>query len=480
MHFSEKKNGFFLSKRNININKTSLSGKISNKEKNRVILKVQGLFEKYFSILKREFSLSLTNNSFSSFLKSNLDLPKISFKSFKKGRLRSFLVKEKVISSNKKQLNTFNNLVVNKSIFESIDKSFFYRYNLFSLQTSSSNTQDDFLSKKYLSYLFLKKNLVYINKIIKSITAVKQINWTFYISYQKQLMSTENIGSLVRYNLSINYQKFRNRYSFLWNNIEDSVKNIELYKLTLNTISQLSLQNSVSIKSYLSSTFFFSKHTDNFFDLESSFRFYKIKKYHSFYSNTFSRARVSYFKKYLSISNTFFFNSNKISSLVVKNLNINKMIYFFNNKNKQFIFMNKQKDWHIKRFLTSTKYFNNIINNFSKYSVFLHNIAFNAKFSSNINTYLDKNYNNDLIYKSFKESIRIILGYKILGSGRLGRVAKSGRADSTVFKKGRTPLNTLNINVDFSMVNQITRNGVYGVKIFKFYKNISSDNYFSN
>lgn len=123
-----------------------------------------------------------------------------------------------------------------------------------------------------------------------------------------------------------------------------------------------------------------------------------------------------------------------------------------------------------KKIVLFHRNFKYLLSNFNLLKYYLHNYLIFNKFYKGLMYYTKKHITTELIFNYYLKHSNVLIGYKIVGTGRLGRVSSSGRAFKRVYKKGKTSLNNFNQKVDLSMINQITRNGVFAVSIFKFYK----------
>ena len=194
--------------------------------------------------------------------------------------------------------------------------------------------------------------------------------------------------------------------------------------------------------------------------------------------------------------NIIFFKLNNISSYLdlynlkyklykhkIYNYSLETLLYFILNK-PLISLKHNITNYTNFNFRNTNKKLNNSIklyqnNNYLNY--FYNKINFKnelIKYKNTLYTYINNLYylNNTFSNKLFLIPNKInnlnytILGYKIQGSGRLGFSSKSTRKSKTIYLRGKTTLSNLDTFIDYSQDISIIRNGVYGIKIFKFYK----------
>ena len=76
--------------------------------------------------------------------------------------------------------------------------------------------------------------------------------------------------------------------------------------------------------------------------------------------------------------------------------------------------------------------------------------------------------------------IGLTKGFKINGIGRLNSFSRSPRTRKTIFKIGATKTSSINTLIDYNFDTQITRNGIYSLKVLKFYTIFNIKKYLLN
>lgn len=169
-------------------------------------------------------------------------------------------------------------------------------------------------------------------------------------------------------------------------------------------------------------------------------------------------------------------NLYKSSYNILLNFILKKSIIDLNTVNKSFTYLNRNVNKKLNLSLSlyqNNEFYNYFYNKFNlknelikvKNSLFnyinINYLTTNFKFNKNL-YFIIPNLSNNLKYT--------ILGYKIMGFGRLGFSSKSTRKSKTIYLRGKTTLNSLNTLIDYTNDISIIRNGVYGIKIYKFYR----------
>lgn len=359
----------------------------------------------------------------------------------------------------------FNN---KNMLLESIRTNLKIRKKIFSFNNIKDNL-NLLLNERYYYFLLIRYNLPYLNKIISKISLNNDIKWEFFIT-RKRNMNAQDIGNFLKKSLKKRrYQRrLLNPIDLIKNQLGDNL----IYLNKINIIKKNILNKNLFSLFHLNNNYLF-KNSFNSFDLTTLYykklnQFIWKLQYKKLNSKLNSTSIVlEQLKNNLLIdTNKFFFS--KIN-LVDKRRTylLKKNPIFFDNISfiyKQNIFsLNKNNLIRKKNLFVNNleNSFLNILNNFTLNK----KILFNTKiFTPMIE--VDENINK-LINKQF---IQLVRGFQITGLGRLGSSSKSTRSNITIYKTGKTMKNSYNLSVDFDFKTQITRNGIYSLKVAKFYQ----------
>jgi hypothetical protein len=309
-----------------------------------------------------------------------------------------------------------------------------------------------------LNHFFKEFNLIinFLNNIIYIITKIK------YVNYKIFFLSNKNITArwLSRY-IGL---RLRNNYSF--NTVINPIKR-ELRKLCRwNSKKRYNKLNILMNKNNMKFKIKFKDVMRNYFALYFSeyFRFYVL-------NNNYMYDWFIYFNNKFIIKN---YNLLKFS----KNYKCIYITIFFSNYWKLNFFNDREivedvicKIYNFK-LINLSKKFRVILKNFFILPFFINNLFKFHYFkylwlsSKNINL---RNMRNNYVNKS----LSILIGYKLIFKGRFSR---KQRASSIWLMKGKIPLNTLSIQIDYSFFTIPIKNSAISVKIM-LYKNISKEKY---
>lgn len=194
-------------------------------------------------------------------------------------------------------------------------------------------------------------------------------------------------------------------------------------------------------------------------------------------------------------SNNFFNNNYKYKKFLLILLKKNLILNKFYNINLNFINLNqkykiKLKSFKKKNFIkykkgTKKKFLINALTKYKNYKDFnkilkLMTIIFTFKSSEILLKFLLTNLQKVQKKKQlqFLQFIKIILNtyfiyYNLIIIGLKiqfkGRINSSKRSKKKIIKFGKTPIQTLNINVNYSFDNFVNKDGIFGVRVWFFY-----------
>jgi len=348
-------------------------------------------------------------------------------------------LKQRRTVTNKTYINQYIPRLVNKNNYESY--KFLKNYENLYL----------FLNDKYYYYLFLKYNLPYLKKVISKIVKESKCFFNIIINTENSI----NSDNLVFY-LKKKLQK-RNSQTKLVNPLKLIKSQLEVSQINYNITNDLSSHNNLM--------FFYKtlkKNIHSIFD----FKYIYQKKYILLneLKNSFWNLNQSLF---LSKNNNNILNELNNETIIINrfSFDLSKKLSFLklNKNNTSITYFNLNKN-------NTNYFFNNKINLlFGNYSKFNNLIYYNS-----INKPTDFNSQITEI-EPLNDTISILKGVKIAGFGRLGSSSKSTRSSITLYRTGKTNLNSLNHFIDYNSDYQITRNGSYGLKVWKFYKNYKNN-----
>ena len=322
-----------------------------------------------------------------------------------------------------------------------------------------------FLLYNYLGYKFFFKELqiviFFFNNIFFLLNKIKNITYKFFF------LSNRNITArwLCRY-IGL---KLRNNYSFF--SVVNPVKR-ELYKLcklkkNRNKNKKLYNFSKVIKNSNL-------KYKLNFKNWIRNFFFIYIKENYIYYkgNNNYIYDLYIYFnnKKNKAFD---FLNFIKLYKYIYINIFINcywelnwlkkqKLLDIIINKIYNFILINSDNKYSLKlkNFYISAFFLNNLLNfNYFKY-IWLQTKKINLRD-------LRSNSNNKLKYRS------ILVGFKLAFKGRFSR---KQRASDIWYMRGKVPLNTLSVKLDYYFFTIPLKNSAISIKII-LYKNLYNENF---
>lgn len=268
-------------------------------------------------------------------------------------------------------------------------------------------------NKKFYSFYIMKYNLPYLSTALKKLLKSSSISWNVLINDRNSLGS-QDVSNIINRKL----RKLRNQRK-LFNPLKMVVSQINFNYV----LEQFKFNASPASERIL---------------------------YYSFLLRNLS-FDAKKFKSYLLLKSVFNFNNNSSINLIGNNFDKLKST---NKKNiKIFNLLN------CSSFTTSLRTNLNWVNGLSSYKNFLFN-GLSAKPGA-----------KKLYYPSLPEKpIYNVLGYKIDGFGRLGFSSKSSRKSKTTYLRGKTTSSSLDTLIDFHQSFSMIRNGVYGLKISKYYK----------
>jgi len=332
-----------------------------------------------------------------------------------------------------------------------------------------------FLNERYYYFLLIRYNLPYLNKIVSSITKNNAIKWEFFINKRKN-MNAQDIGNFLKKSLNKrrHQRQLLNPVDLIKNQLGDNLVYINKIKSIKDSLLTKNL-----FQLYYKNTKLFKQNYTSF--KLSTLMFKKLNQ-------------VIWFNQYKQLDqklSAFDLITEQIKSDVL--LKTDK--FFLSKLN----LVKKRKNYLLSRnpiFFDNISYFykqdsltenkSNLIRNNNLLSNNLKNSFINLlkEFNDNKKILLNElNYNqlnkidstlNKLINKQF---IHIIRGFQVMGFGRLGSSSKSTRSNVTTYKIGKTMKNSFNLHIDYDFKTQITRNGIYGLKVAKFYQTFDIKNF---
>ena len=420
---------------------------LKNKKKflNRFSTKNKLLLKKRLKNNKKKFIrkyFNINNNKY--LLLKNIFLKKKRFIIKKK----KFKKKKNIIDLNTKKKYFFNNFLILfsnniKNIFFPQKKIFNFTYNFKNIQ----NNYNLFLNQKYYYFLIIRYNLYYLNKTINKISNIEisNIKWEIIIGNKFNLNST-NINNYLKKSLKKkkNQNKLFNPLTLIKNQLGDDlifINKIENLKKEILTNNLINISNLITNK---------IKYLNQFiWKLKNNYILINYNKYFlTFINNNINYLKIAKINLTFSRKNLF----------LLQNTN-----NFFDNIN--YIYKKNYLDFNKSNILKNKSI---LKNNFKK---IYYNLINFLKIKNNLKYNYNTNFNNSNQLKFYnKQFIYLIQGFFIKGLGRLGKSSKSTRSKNTIYKIGKTKKNSFNTLIDYNFTTQITRNGLYGLKTFRFYK----------
>ena len=322
-----------------------------------------------------------------------------------------------------------------------------------------------FLNERYYYFLIIRYNLPYLNKIISKITSNSNIKWEIFITKRKNI-NAQDIGTFLKKSLKKrrHQRQLLNPVDLIKNQLGDNLVYLNKIKRIKQNIIQSNLMSLYKDKKIFFKDINSFSLIDNFFMKLNQiiwnfqFKFLDLK----LTSNNLLNSHVK--DSIINDSNKFFIS--KLNTVKKKkNYLLTKNPIFFDNIS---YFYKNNLESTCKSSLIRQKNLlnNNLQNSFIDLLGYLKksNKFFCKKdsFTSKINS-IDANTIN-------KQFIHIVKGFEIVGFGRLGSSSKSTRSNVTTYKIGKTMKNSFDLNIDYDFKTQITRNGIYGLKVSKFYE----------
>lgn len=482
LNFSKTFNFFYSKLRNIkSICKRKYIVRASSIDKRNIFIRAA----KFKKIARKPLLVCIGNKYFVLSDKNHYDFPVsvVYSKTIKWSSLykRFFLRKNAILK--KKQLNLFKNFGKKKKFFKSNWKNknrgrnYIKSRNKKTFKLNVNNTKSFYLSSNYYYYLLFYYNSVYLNSIIKRITKETdlKVNWNINVTDSTNLTSSD-IGTYIK--KSLTKRRFQRRLfnplRLVKNKLGDELvffrkihkfKQMLTYSSIYNTYYLSLLKNKQSlVKSSLDKSFFSMVQSINTINWSSNFNLlnkkYYLEDYNTAIKSSFNRTPSFYFSKYKLLKKKKFF------SLLDSSIDSTKTIEFIYKKN------------YTKELLKLKKTKRSLLSNFNVYiESFIRKTNENSGFLLNKNQIklFETNKNLTQIYN--KQYWNIVMGYQINGYGRLGTSSKSTRSNLTTYKIGKVVKNTLDYRIDYNHSTQITKNGIYGLKIFKLYKTFNVKEY---